>query len=171
MNQLSGPFRGKFDYILLICPTFAHNRTLYRFAEKDPRLGVIICKQHQVETWLKLASFAFEGDNTLIILDDCASSKDVKNRTGELVKLAFSARHVGISVWVMAQQLSSIAKPFRENVAAIVIFYMPSTKTRKAIFEEYAGELSVDELKQMVSRLKARKFGHLIFFTAAPLPN
>ena len=110
VKQLCGPFRGKFDYIVLICPTFAHNRTLYRFAEKDPRLGVIISEQHQVETWLKLASFAFEGDNTLIILDDCASSKDVKNRTGELVKLAFSARHVGISVWVMAQQLSSIAK-------------------------------------------------------------
>ena len=156
VKQLCGPFRGKFDYIVLICPTFAHNRTLYRFAEKDPRLGVIICEQHQVETWLKLASFAFEGDNTLIILDDCASSKDVKNRTGELVKLAFSARHVGISIWVMAQQLSSIAKPFRENVAA------------KAIFEEYAGKLSVDELKQMVSRLKARKFGHLIFSLRPP---
>ena len=119
VNQLCGPFCGKFDYIVLICPTFAHNRTLYQFAEKDPFVYIIICEQHQVETWLKLASFAFEGDNTLIILDGCASSKDVKNRTGELVKLAFSARHVGISVWVMAQQLSSIAKPFHENVAAI----------------------------------------------------
>ena len=37
VNQLLGPFRGKFDYIVLICPTFAHNRTLNRFAERDPR--------------------------------------------------------------------------------------------------------------------------------------
>ena len=129
---------------------------------------IIICKQREVEIRLKLASFAFEGANTLIVLDDCASSEDVKNRTGELVKLAFLARDVGISVWVMAQQLSSIAKPFRENVAAIVIFYTPSAKTRKTIFEEYAGELSDDELKQMVSRLKARKFGHLIFSLRLP---
>ena len=162
-NQLCGPFNGKFDYIVLICPTFAYNKTLRRFGERDPRLYVIICEQHQVELFLKLASFAFEGVNTLILLDDCAASKDVKRRTGELVKLGFSARHAGISVWVMTQQLSSIAKPFRENVAAIVLFYTPSAKTMKAIFEEYAGERSHDELKQMISRLKERKFAHFFF--------
>ena len=31
VNQLCGPFCGKFDYIVLICPTFAYNKTLYRF--------------------------------------------------------------------------------------------------------------------------------------------
>ena len=122
VNQLCGPFNDKFDYIVLICPTFAYNRTLNRFGERDPRLYVIICEQHQVKIWLKLASLAFEGTNTLIVLDDCAASKDVKGRTGELVKLGFSARHAGISVWVLTQQLSSIAKPFRENVAAILFF-------------------------------------------------
>ena len=150
VNQLLGPFKGKFDHIVLICPTFAYNRTLYRFGERDTRLFVIICEQHQVEIWLKFVSFAFEGTNTLIVLDDCAASKDVKGRTGELVKLGFSARHSGISVRVLTQQLSSIAKPFRENVAAIVLFYTPSAKTTKAIFEEYAGELSHNGLKQMI---------------------
>ena len=163
VNQLCGPFNGIFDYIVLICPTFAFNKTLYRFGDRDPRLYVIICEQHNVEAWLKFASFAFEGTNTLIILDDCAASKDVKGRTGQLVKLGFSARHAGISVWVLTQQLSSIAKPFRENVAAIVLFYTPSAKTTKTIFEEYAGELSHYELKQMISRMKERKFAHLIF--------
>ena len=97
--------------------------------------------------FLKIARFYFEGTNTLIVLDDCASSKEVKGRTGQLVKLGFSAHHAGISMWVLAQQLSSIAKPFRENVAAIVLFYTPSAKTTKAIFEEYAGELSHAELR------------------------
>ena len=64
VNQLCGPFNGKFDYIVLICPTLTFNRTLYKFAEKDPCLDVIICEQHHVETWLNLASFAFEGTNT-----------------------------------------------------------------------------------------------------------
>ena len=168
VNQLCGPFCGKFDYVVLICPTFAYNKTLYRFAERDPRLYVIICEQHKVENWLKVASFYFEGANTLIVLDDCASSKDVKGRTGELVKLGFSARHARISVWVLTQQLSSIAKPFRENVAAIVLFYTPSAKTTKAIFEEYAGELSHAELRQMIARLKERKYAHLIFSLRHP---
>ena len=168
VNQLCGSFRCKFDYVVLICPTFAYNRTLCRFAERDPRLEVIICEQHQVQMFLKFASFAFEGTNTLIVLADCAASKDVKRRTGELVKLGFSARHAGISVWLLTQQLASIAKPFRENVAAIVLFYTPSAKTTKAIFEEYAGELSHDELKQMIARLKERKFAHFIFSLRHP---
>jgi len=168
VNQLFGPFRGRFDYIVLIYPTFARNWTLYRFAERDLRFYPIICEQHQVEMWLKLASFVFEGTNTLIILDDCVVSKDVKGRRGELVKLGFSARHSGISVWVLTQQLLSIAKPFRENVAAIVLFYTPSAKTTKAIFEEYAGELSHNELRQMIARLKERRFAHLIFSLRHP---
>ena len=53
VNQLCGPFRGKFNNIVLICPTFANNRMLYRFAEKDPRFYPISCEQHQVENWLK----------------------------------------------------------------------------------------------------------------------
>ena len=168
VNQLCGTFRGKFDYVVLICPTFAHNKTLYRFAERDPRLYVIICKQYQVELFLKLASLSFKGTNTLIVLVDCAASKDVKGRTGELVKLGFSARHSGISVWMLTQQLSSIAKPFRENVAAIVLFYTPSVKTTKAIFEEYVGELSHSELRQTIARLKERRFAHLVFSLRHP---
>ena len=90
VNQLCGPFKGKFDYIVLICPTFAYNKTLYRFGERDPRLYVIICEQHHVEKCLESWSVLyFGGTNTLIVLDDCAASKDVKGRTGELVKLGF----------------------------------------------------------------------------------
>jgi len=168
VSQLCGAFRGRFNYVVLIRPTFAYNRTLYRFAERDPRLYAIICEQHHVKKWLIIASFSFKGTNTLIVLDDCAASKDVKGRTGELVKLGFSARHSGISVWVLTQQLSSIAKPFRENVAAIVLFYTPSNKTTKAMFEEYAGELSQDELRQLIARLKERKFAHMIFSLRHP---
>ena len=112
VNQLCGPFHRKFDYITFICLTFAYNKTFYRFTERDPRLLVIICKQHEVEAWLKIASMFFEGTNALIVLDDCAASKDVQGRTSELVKLGFSAHHTGISVWMLTQQLSSIAKPF-----------------------------------------------------------
>ena len=110
VNQLCGPFKGKFDHIVLIFPTFAYNRTFYRFGERDPRLDVIICEQHQVEIWLKLVSLGFEAINTLIVLDDCAASKDVKGRTGELVKLGFSARHAGISVWVLTLSSSPASR-------------------------------------------------------------
>ena len=153
VNQLCGPFKGKFDYIVLICPTVAFNKTLCHFAERDPRLYVIICEQHHVENWLKVVSFAFEGTNTLIVLDDCTASKDVKGRTGELSQLGFSARHAGISVWVLTQQLTSIVKTFRENISAVVLFRTPSGNTVKTFFEEHAFELCLDELKQMILKI------------------
>ena len=43
VNQLRGPFRGEFDYIVLFCPTFVKNKTYNRFVHKDPRIFVIVC--------------------------------------------------------------------------------------------------------------------------------
>ena len=190
VDQLYGPFFGKFNYIVLICPTFIHNRTYHRVGEKDPRMYVIVCQQHEVETWLKLVTWLFQGSastskdshktlstsaanrtsnvNTLIILDDCAASRDVKGRTGQLVELAFSARHIGISVWVLAQKITSISASYRENVAALVLFYTPSAKTSKAIFDDYAGELSHEEYRAFIAKLKARKFSYLVFALRFP---
>ena len=168
LNQLRGPFRGKFDYIVLFCPTFVKNATYDRFVDKDPHIFVVVCLQHEIESWLKLASYFIEKTNTLFVLDDCAASKDVKGRTSQLVNLGFSARHDGISVWVLTQQITSIAKPFRENVAALVLFYTPSGKTTKAIFEDYAGEITHEEYKELIAWLKERKFSHLVFSLRYP---
>ena len=79
----------------------------------------------------------FSGTNTLIILDDCAMSKDLKKRSNKCINLAFSGRHEGLSVWVLTQQLISIAKPFRENVASVVAFHNQSqigTKTLRRLW-------------------------------------
>ena len=168
LDQIYGSFRFKFENIVLICPTLVHNKSYNRIGEKDPNIYVIAPKQHEVETWLKIVRYFLEGTNTLIILDDCASSKDVKGRTGELVHLAFSARHLGISVWVLTQKMTGITSSFRENVAAIVLFYTPSAKTTKAIFYDYAGELSQDEYKGLISKLKERKFSYLVFSLRHP---
>ena len=80
LNLLWGPFRGKFDYIVLLCPTFINNTTYDRFVDRDPHIFVIACPQHEIETELRVASSFFAGTNTLFILDDCAASKDVKGR-------------------------------------------------------------------------------------------
>ena len=101
VNQLCRPFRRMFDYIVLIGPTFVHNKTYEGFVDNDPRIFVINCSQHDVKGFLKLATLFFEGTNTLIILDNCAASKDVKGRTSQPVSLGFSTRHIGISVWVL----------------------------------------------------------------------
>ena len=129
---------------------------------------VLISSQHEVETWLMVARLLFEGTNTRIVLDDCAASKDVKGRTGEFVSLAFSARHMGISVWVLTHKYTRITASFRENVAAVVLFYTPAAKTTKSIFEEFAAEMSAEEYKALIARLKKRKYSYLVFALRHP---
>ena len=157
LNLLRGPFRGWFDYTVLFCPTFVKNTTYDRFVDACRGcMWMHVCQQHEIESWLRLASYLFEKTKTLFVLDDCAASKDVKGCTSQLVNFGFSARHDGISVWVLTQQITSIAKPFRENVAAIVLFYTPSGKTTKAIFEDYAGEITHEEYKELIAWLKKK---------------
>jgi hypothetical protein len=63
---------------------------------------------------LSAVTTIFKGTTTLIVVDDCASSQAVKSRVSELIRLAFSARHYGLSVIVLTQQLTrwSVAKHF-----------------------------------------------------------
>ena len=104
----------------------------------------------------------------LIILDDCRAWKDVKGQTGQLLELTFSVRHSGISVWVLTHKITSILPSFRENVAAIVLFYTPSAKTTNTIFDDYGAKLSQDERRGLITKLKERKFSYLVFLHCHP---
>ena len=155
-NKISFRFFEKeymkcFESIFLICPTFEWK--YYR----DEDFYAIPCDQDEVEKYLKYIVDYAKGSQSLIILDDCASSKSVKNRTSELVKLGFSARHYNLSVVVITQQLKSIAKPFRENMSKLVTFYNPNKKDMKTIVEEYLGNIDKKELEKILKTLKEKK--------------
>ena len=109
IEQLRGPFRKVFEYIVLICPTYAKNRTYHGFALGDKRFLVLspdASNSEEIDSLLTDVSELFSGTNTLLILDDCAVSKDLKQRSNKFIDLAFSGRHDGLSVWVLTQQLT-----------------------------------------------------------------
>ena len=41
IEQLRGPFRKVFEYIVLICPTYSKNKTYHNFARGDKRFFVL----------------------------------------------------------------------------------------------------------------------------------
>ena len=105
LDMLEKEYKNHYDYIFIVCPTLEDNKTYQQWKYlTDPEIFSV--KLHILQ----------KNTNSLIIFDDCASSKDVKNRTSELVKLGFSGRHIGISTIVVTQQLTSIAKPYRMNI-------------------------------------------------------
>ncbi len=157
-----------FEYIFLICPTYNWNKTYQEWEYKDSqRFYPIPCDQNSVDDFLKYIMDNFKGTNSLIILDDCASTQSVKNRTSELVNLAFSTRHYVFSTIVITQQFTSIAKPYRENIAKLVTFYNPSKKDMQAITDDFLN-VEKEEIKDIVQKLKNNKYSRLEILLRCP---
>ena len=85
----------------------------------------------------------------------------VKNRTSELIQLAFSARHYGLSTIVLTQQLTSISKPYRENIAKLVTFFNPNRKDMKVIVDDYLNGVSDNEISDITNKLRENKHSRL----------
>ena len=127
----------------------------------DPNFIVIDCDHDLVDHYMKQITFVAQGTSSLIILDDCASSQEVKNRTSELVRLEFSERHYGLSTIVITQQVTSIAKPFRKQLSKLVCFHNPSKKDTDELFDNYLGNLEKNEGKNMIHTLKNHDYARL----------
>ena len=162
LSMLESEYFQHFKYIYLICPTFNVNKTYrnwkYIF---DPNLFVVQCNHDEVNIWLKIITIDSYGDPTLIILDDCAAGQSVKDRTSELVNLGFSARHRNISVFVITQQLTSIAKSFYENISKLICFYNPNKKDMQNLFNDYLGEISKVEQIKIWEKLRNNRYARL----------
>ena len=169
LEMLENDYKNHFDYIFLICPTYEWNKTYQDWKYNgDKDFIVMPCKQDDVNQCLEYVSRFAEGTNSLIVLDDCASSQSIKNRTSELVKLGFSARHIGISTIVITQQLTSIAKPYRENISKLVTFYNPSAKDTNIIMDDYLANTEKEERKEIINTLKNNDYARLEILLRRP---
>ena len=159
LNMIETEYNKVFDYIVIVCPTIEWNTTYINWTHlSDHGVIQIPCSQRMIDIVLKAVSTIFRGTQTLIIVDDCAASQDVKRRVSELVNLAFSARHYNLSVIVLTQQLSSVAKPFRENISRLVTFYNPSRKDMKVITDDYLQGVPQETITEITKILRDGKF-------------
>ena len=86
------------DHSKVICPTYAKNKTYHGFGENDPRLLVVspdASNCDEINDLLEHCETLFSGTNTLLVLDDCVVSKDLKKRSNQFINLSFSGRHTG----------------------------------------------------------------------------
>ena len=159
LDMLETEYNRVFDYIVIVCRTINWNTTYLNWIHlNDNGFNKIPCSQEMINHVLQAVSTIFRGTNTLIIVDDCASSQAVKKRVSELVRLAFSARHYNLYVIVLTQQLSSVAKPFRENISRPVTFYNPSRKDMKVITDDYLNGVPQETITEITKILRDEKF-------------
>ena len=168
LNMLEKEYKHHYDYIFIVCPTLEDNKTYQQWKYlTDPDVYELPVTHDNVENTLREITHFAKNTNSLIILDDCASSKDVKNRTSELVKLGFSGRHIGLSTIVVTQQLTSIAKPYRMNISKLVTFYNACKDDMKYIFNNYLN-VEKDEEKRIIDTLKNNDYARLEILTTRP---
>lgn len=135
-----GPLRDKFDYRFDM-PNLNPQQNLQGVCGQDPFIFVIDCPQEEVELWLQLCSYFFEGTNTLFCFGrlPCVERRERPNRPAGFFRLFKSpCRHKSLD---SDQQVTSIEKPFLKNVVAIILFTIrrpkpqkPSLKTTPAHF-------------------------------------
>ena len=88
LKILEENYMNHFDFIVIICPTFKYNKTYQNWNYlDDSEVFPIVCEHDEVENKLQSVAKIARGSNTLIILDDCAASQTVKNRTLMLIRI------------------------------------------------------------------------------------
>ena len=79
LNILERDYKGHFDYIFIVCPTLEDNKTYQNWKYlQDPKVFELPCVHDDVERTIREIVNFVKNTNSLIVLDDCASSKDVK---------------------------------------------------------------------------------------------
>ena len=164
LKMLEEEYKNHFDNIFSVCPTLQDNKTYQNWKYlNDPDVFALGCSQDDVERCLQYVVDYAKNTNSLIILDDCAASKDVKKQTSKLVDLAFSGRPIGLSTMVVTQQLTSIGKAYRINISKLVTFYNACRDGTKYIFNNY---LNVEkDKKKIIDTLKNNDYARLEILT------
>ena len=74
----------------------------------------------------------------MFILDDLAYDRAINNKKLALEELAFTFRHLEISIWIVTQKYYSINKSFREQLSWLAIFHSKDRDSYKiALYENY----------------------------------
>ena len=170
LDLLETEYKKKFDYIIIVCPTFQYNKTYNRkFIMSDPNIIPITVDDRLNDVLGKLIQeFKDNKEQTLIIVDDCANLYDAKLKATALTKLAFHGRHLNLSVWVLTQKYNAIVKDFRENIRMLVLFYDKDKESREAAFKENDIGIDSHEKNEIVRTLKNNKNSKLIMYLYQP---
>ena len=75
---------------------------------------------------------------------------------------------MGISTIVITQQLTSIAKSYRENISKIVTFYNTSAKNTNIILDDYLANVEKEERKKIMNTLKNNDYTRLEILVRCP---
>ena len=105
---------------------------------------------------------AMDSNRLIIIIDDLASPKEIKKQASEVTKLAMQGRHQGLSLIILAQQHTSIAKSYREQISWIVAFSFTDEEDAQVFAKKNLKRLGEEKVEQVFNFLDKDKYAYVL---------
>ena len=103
LKLLETSYKGYFDYIVVLCPTLACNKTYDRsWIWKDDSVFLIDPKD-KLYKYISLFPKEFSKQETLFLIDDIIANEELDKKRSPLLELAISGRHEKHSLWLITQ--------------------------------------------------------------------
>ena len=153
LNLLENEYKNHFDFIVIICPTLAHNETYKSrgWVWNDPDV-IPIELDNNLYYLIEKISNLLAGSETLFLIDDIIADEALDKCRQLLLGLAISGRHRGHSLWLLTQSYTAIPNNIRRQAKMLYVWY-PKNRTDLNITHE---ENDVIETQEELARVKAQ---------------
>ena len=162
LNLLWNEYKNHFDFIIIICPTLAHNSTYKSrgWVWNDPDI-IPIEPGNQLYYLIEKISNLLAGSVTLFLIDDIIADEPLDKRRQLLLRLAISGRHRGHSLWLLTQSYTTLPNNIRRQAKMLYIWY-PRNRTDFNVIHEENDVREMGELARVKEKLKRGKHTCLI---------
>ena len=163
LDLLESEYFNHFDFIVIICPTLAHNETYKSpgWVWSDPEV-IPIEPGNQLHYLIEKISKLLAGSKTLFLIDDIIADETLDKRRQPLLELAISGRHRGHSLWLLTQSYTAVPNNIRRQAKMLYIWYPKNRTDLNVIHEENNVTETQEGLANVKKKLKQGKHTCLI---------
>ena len=153
LNLLESEYRGHFNFIIIICPTLAHNDTYKSrgWVWNDPEV-IPIKPGNQLYYLIEKISKLLAGSKTLFLIDDIIADEALDKCLQPLLELAISGRHRQHLLRLLTQSYTAIPNNIRRQAKMHYVWYPKNQKDLNTVHEEN----DVIEMQEELARVKAQ---------------
>ena len=155
LSLLENEYRNHFDFIVIICPTLAHNETYKSrgWVWNDPDV-IPIEPGNQLYYLIEKISNLLVGSKTLFLINDIIADEALDKCLQPLLELAISGRHRGHSLWLLTQLYTAIPNNIRRQAKMLYVCYPKNRTDLNTIHEENDIIETPEELVRVKAQLK-----------------
>ena len=109
LSLLENEYRNHFNFIVIVCPTLAHNETYKSqgWVWNDPDV-IPIELDNNLYYLIEKISNLLAGSKTLFLIDDIIADEALDKHRQPLLGLAISGHHRQHSLWLLTQSYTAI---------------------------------------------------------------